>query len=115
MGRLDAKLVRLIFHFGPVTEEVTLTEEYTFPMITDGFVASGLIKVDERDKTEYIVARTNERYDADRPIMLRGSGVKPWDHLTVVRKGGEAHEKMDDYDTCGNLASRRLCGRTGRH
>ncbi|MBR5474987.1 MAG: hypothetical protein IKU83_06240 [Lachnospiraceae bacterium] len=93
MGRLDAKLVRLIFHFGPVTEEVTLTEAYTFPMITDGFVACGLIKTEDRDKTEYIVVGTNARYSADHPITLGESSVKPWDHLTVVRKGGEGHER----------------------
>ena len=95
MGRLDAKLVRLSFRRGPVTEEVTLTESYTFSMITDGFVACGIIKPEERADMEYVVERTGEHYDADRQMTLGQSNVKPWDRLTIARKGGEVHERRN--------------------
>ena len=102
MGRLDGKLVRLTIRCGSVTEIITVTEKYTFSMITDGFVASGLIKPEERGETEYRLERTGHRYEADSPCTLGQSEVKPWDQLTMLRKGGSVIEQ-------GQGRMRRIC------
>ncbi len=87
------KLVRLEVHRGEKQDAFTVTEKYTLTMITDGLVACGLIRPEERANARYQLARTSQVFGADQAGGLGALGVKTGDRLYIIVEGERRHEQ----------------------
>jgi hypothetical protein len=104
--RMEERLIKLTFIRGDRRTEAMLSEVYEFGMITDGLVAGGVIRPEERKRIHYRVVRSGTVYPADDERMLRDTDIRSTDCLAVELDGENRSEKRSHRRAWSRIENR---------
>ena len=97
----DALLALTFCRDGCEPVKVVISKSYTLTMITDGLVACGMIRPEERPEIEYKVARTGTRCGPEGEELLRTSRIQTGDVILVSKGGQDGREHLAEFRRIG--------------